>query len=56
MTGEEFPIKNNKSAQTCYARYWRCEDYSCPLHFHCSAGLIHEMSDNEIKLQFERKD
>ena len=53
---EEFPIKNRENAQKCYVKYWRCEDYSCPLFFHCSAGMVHEITDHEVKLLFEREE
>lgn len=53
MPGEEFPIKNRETALRCYRKYWRCGDYSCPLYFNCSTGLIDYTTDNEVKAVFE---
>ena len=53
MPGEEFPIKNKASVLTCYAKYWRCYDYNCPVFSHCNDGLLSQMSDYHIKLQFK---
>lgn len=52
---EEFKIKNKENALKCYYKYWRCEDYNCPLFSHCSAGMTEEITDYEVKLLFEQK-
>ena len=53
---EEFKIKNWENTVKCYNKYWRCEDYSCPLFAHCSTGLIEKIPDYEIRLLFKHKE
>lgn len=52
---EEFELKNRANALICYNKYWRCEDYSCPLFTHCSAGVLEQITDYEIELLFKKK-